>query len=213
MAGQQSKGKCSFCGTIFGKGGMRRHLESCKDREIKPGKDEIFHIVVECGPMYWMHLDVLGSATLKDMDKFLRFTWLECCGHLSAFTIQGVRYMSDPYDSEDKGMKNAEISKVICPGMKFIHEYDFGTTTELDLRVLSERKGKLLNDVEILARNEPPEFICDLCGKPATEVCTMCVYEDKGLLCDECAEKHECGEEMLLPVVNSPRWGVCGYVG
>ena len=24
---------------------------------------------------------------------------------------------------------------------------------------------------------------------------------------------HECGQEMLLPVVNSPRVGVCGYVG
>jgi len=34
-----------------------------------------------------------------------------------------------------------------------------------------------------------------------------------GWLCDECAPKHKCGEDMLLPVVNSPRVGKCGYTG
>jgi hypothetical protein len=42
---------------------------------------------------------------------------------------------------------------------------------------------------------------------------TCMLYPDEGWLCDECAVGHECGEEMLLPVVNSPRVGVCGYVG
>ena len=32
-------------------------------------------------------------------------------------------------------------------------------------------------------------------------------------LCEDCAKTHECGEEMLLPVCNSPRLGVCGYCG
>jgi hypothetical protein len=27
------------------------------------------------------------------------------------------------------------------------------------------------------------------------------------------SEEHECGEEALLPVVNSPRMGMCGYTG
>jgi hypothetical protein len=31
--------------------------------------------------------------------------------------------------------------------------------------------------------------------------------------CDKCLTKHECGDEMSLPVVNSPRMGVCGYCG
>lgn len=34
-----------------------------------------------------------------------------------------------------------------------------------------------------------------------------------GRLCDTCAESYECGEEMLLPVVNSPRVGMCAYDG
>jgi len=32
-------------------------------------------------------------------------------------------------------------------------------------------------------------------------------------VCEGCAGEHECGEEMLLPVVNSPRVGMCGYEG
>ena len=32
-------------------------------------------------------------------------------------------------------------------------------------------------------------------------------------LCDEHAETHDCGGEYFLPVVKSPRVGVCGYTG
>lgn len=40
-----------------------------------------------------------------------------------------------------------------------------------------------------------------------------CIYYDEGYYCKECAPKHECGEQMMLPVLNSPRTGVCGYDG
>ena len=159
-----------------------------------------------------MHLDVGGDATLKNLDGFLRGIWLECCGHLSAFTIQGTQYMSDPYYDEDIGM-DARMDRVLTPGMKFIHEYDFGTTTELDLKVVSEREGAMEGDIQLLARNDPPEITCGECGDPATLMCTECSWESKGWLCDKCARKHECGEEMMMPVVNSPRVGVCGYTG
>ncbi|ODS35044.1 MAG: hypothetical protein A7316_04550 [Candidatus Altiarchaeales archaeon WOR_SM1_86-2] len=211
MARQQSKGKCGFCGGTFSKGAMRRHLDSCKERKVPKGTGHIFHIVVDAGE-YWMHLDAGGDATLKDLDGFLRGIWLECCGHLSAFTIQGIQYMSDPYYDEDTGM-DVILDRVIAPGMKFIHEYDFGTTTELDLKVVSEREGAIEGGIQLLARNDPPEIICGKCGEPATTMCTGCFWESKGWLCDKCAGEHECGEEMMMPVVNSPRVGVCGYTG
>jgi len=75
--------------------------------------------------------------------------------------------------------------------------------------------GVLKDKVKILARNEPPEMICG-CGEEAKWVCPICVLENTGedcYFCDECTKGHECGEEMLLPVVNSPRCGVCGYEG
>ena len=38
-------------------------------------------------PAYWLFLEMDHSAKLEDLDHFLRETWLECCGHLSTFTI------------------------------------------------------------------------------------------------------------------------------
>jgi len=95
-----------------------------------------------------------------------------------------------------------------------LYSYDFGSTTELILKVLSEfRSNVKTGEVEILARNDPPQIRCSHCGNLATRICTESIYEDAGWLCDDCAEDHKCGEDMLLPVVNSPRTGVCGYVG
>ena len=72
-----------------------------------------------------MHLDVRAASRLEDLDMFLRNVWLECCGHMSAFTIQGKAYTSG-----EKGM-NTRLYTVFKPGMEFYYEYDFGTTTAL----------------------------------------------------------------------------------
>jgi hypothetical protein len=147
---------------------------------------------------------------LKVLDKFLRGVWLECCGHLSAFEIDGVEYHSMP--EGEKGM-HFKLSRVLNPGMEFYHTYDFGTSTELRLRVISERMGERGKEkVRVLARNDAPDIRCG-CGKKAKWVCPVCFYEEDAWFCDDCAKEHECGEEMLLPVVNSPRCGVCGYEG
>jgi hypothetical protein len=92
----------------------------------------------------------------------------------------------------------------------FSHEYDFGSTTYLEGQVLAVREGYLgKNKIRILARNNPYVFECDHCGKTATNTCLEC----EEFVCDRCLESHECGEEMMLDVVNSPRMGVCGYGG
>jgi hypothetical protein len=160
-----------------------------------------------------MHIEIPENATLKDLDGFLRQIWLECCGHLSSFEIEGKTFISEKMDQGDRSMRVA-LGKVVAPGMKFEHIYDFGTSTELSLKVVSAREG-LAQDraVRILARNDPPDIRCQICGKPATAVCSQCIYEGTGWVCDECAKRHECGEDMLLPVVNSPRVGMCGYTG
>jgi len=36
------------------------------------------------------------------------------------------------------------------------------------------------------------------------------VYKKEAFYCDECGTEHDCEEEMMLPVLNSPRMGVCG---
>lgn len=220
MARQTSPGKCNLCGKTFGKVAMTRHLQECKEEHPDKGKEKVFHLLVEGrhSPHYWLHIEIPVSAKLARLDDFLRGIWLECCGHLSAFTIAGQRYdvspESDPWTGvKDKSM-SAALGNVLNVGDKFEHEYDFGTTTELALKVLAERAGALKSkDVRILARNDAPEFPCAVCGKPATQLCSMCVFAGDAGYCDEHAEEHECGEDYSLPVVNSPRVGMCGYTG
>lgn len=98
--------------------------------------------------------------------------------------------------------------------MKLSHEYDFGSTTNLSMRVAAELPGLARKrPFALLARNDPPVILCGQCNKPATQICAEHAHEDAGWLCDTCAAEHECGEDMLMPIVNSPRAGVCGYVG
>jgi len=101
-------------------------------------------------------LKVSGNSKLEELDQFLRDIWLECCGHMSAFSYR---------------------------------------RNELKM-------GRKLKDV------------LRACGKTlVVQICTECQWDGSGWLCEACAKKHECGEEMMLPVVNSPRTGVCGYSG
>lgn len=209
---------------------MTKHLATCPVRAVteaakSPAKDQkdstvkFFHLVVEGrdAPMFLMHLQMPVTETLGHLDLFLRDEWLECCGHLSAFTIGGESYISvvdEMGGSDDKPMDNVKIGKVLKVGDQFLHEYDFGSTTELKLKVVGETKGIPVKGepVELLAQNEEPEFKCDKCGELATQLCTECADEGEGgWLCDKCAEEHECDEDMLMPVVNSPRMGVCAY--
>jgi hypothetical protein len=61
--------------------------------------------------------------------------------------------------------------------------------------------------------------LCDSCGKePATQICTAHEWGEDSLFCDKCGKKHgkKCSdfeEYASMPVVNSPRVGVCAYMG
>lgn len=221
---QSSRGTCVFCKNTYAKSGMSRHLKACKARKAAIAtedasgapKTRLLHLRVQgtYASDHWLHLQVPANATLCDLDQFLRDIWLECCGHLSMFKIMDQRYMSTALDDwwdEDMDM-DFELGKVLMPGLEFSHEYDFGTTTHLTLRTVSERKGMVDENepIQIMARNDPLDFRCEVCGESATCICVFCNYT---LLCNECIETHECGEDGLLPVVDSPRMGMCGYTG
>jgi len=223
MPKNKSRGRCLLCNSVLGKSGMTKHLQSCmknnlhgkrqsSGRQVREGSS--FHIIVEGYglPGYWMHLLVSAATKLEKLDHFLRDIWLECCGHLSVFKIEGIRYSSWPMtDYGEKGMSK-KIGDLLSPGLKFLHDYDMGTTTEIVLKVISEQEMQV-DSVEILARNEAPFIKCDNCDDVSVYVCSGCIYAGEGWLCGKCVQDHECGEEMLLPVVNSPRVGMCGYTG
>ncbi|GCE04701.1 hypothetical protein [Dictyobacter aurantiacus] len=342
-----STGICSFCQTEVSKARMTQHLKHCQQRlaSFEPQKKsgarrqtgKLLHLLVEgqYNPQYWMHIEIPASESLLTLDDFLRATWLECCDHMSDFTINGIHYTMEPdeafvflgseeeyiasgladeeeeeeeysdeqiiadalqdvysylqaivpeyrakapYDlleecarftsvdelilflqekekstkkrrtsaesgkesredavirylhkhvfrmllgalQEDRDMdvELAKALRILKPGAKFFHRYDFGSTTYLALRVIDEREGLLpkKNDdaVQVMARNCPPEYPCVVCGKPAQLINTWDEEYDFGLYCKQCAKKKFKYTDEMLPVVNSPRVGVCAYTG
>lgn len=217
---KSGEGKCRFCLKSFSGSTMGRHLASCKaKKETDVGAaarskapDRIFHIKIRGGGEFWLHIEMKASSKLSDLDNLLRDVWLECCGHLSQFMIGGRPYMpsyvGDLREMDARSME-VQLAKVLDVKDRFDYEYDFGSTTHLEGQIIAERQGVLREGVRILARNRFPEVKCVNCGKPAIWLCTEC-YE---FHCHACLNSHECGEEMALPVANSPRMGVCGYTG
>jgi hypothetical protein len=209
MEYQTPKSKCILCNAEFARQGMTRHIKSCLTKHLqKTSKSNTvpmlyLNIYGAYNPDYFLHLLISQSATLKILDAFLRNIWLECCGHMSSFSYQ--RY-------GDEINLNRKIKDVLIPGTTMTYQYDFGSTTELIIKAVDNYSGpaEINKKVQIISRNAQPVIPCDECNaKPAVQICTEC----QDWLCEECCKKHECEEEMLLPVVNSPRAGVCGYTG
>jgi hypothetical protein len=241
MARQQSHGQCYLCKGTFPKGSMTRHLAKClpahdnaavlgKAGKAKKGK--LFHLVVEgkYNSQYWLHVEMPATTRLGYLDQLLRDLWLECCGHLSAFQIEGKKRPAPRSLADLLAMASPDwrgpsevdmqdcVGDVLQKGSKLSYEYDFGSTTELSLKVVGEREGWVAkpNDVHILARNDPPHILCGRCHKADAALIDMeNAYDESGWLCDQCAEETGLAarDEMTLPVVNSPRTGVCGYTG
>jgi hypothetical protein len=96
------------------------------------------------------------------------------------------------------------------------HIYDFGTSSHTLIKPVGVRTGKPLtkHPIYLMARNDPFLESCTLCSQPATYFCTDCWdgQPEYPFFCDQHAEEHE-HEEYLMPWVNSPRVGLCGYYG
>lgn len=205
------KGKCNVCGNAYSQRGLSRHLKSCLQKNLSnPKAKECLYILVqyEYNHDYYFHLLLSPGATLDDLDRFLRDRWLECCGHMSAFFFDRWAEEID---------KSYPVNKVLSPGDILRYDYDFGSTTELEIRCMDSIPAKMEKKtrIQVLSRNEMPFIPCDVCEKrAATKICVFCQHLDEGYFCDVCAKKHRCedGPE-FLPVVNSPRAGVCGYTG
>ena len=84
--------------------------------------------------------------------------------------------------------------------------------------MIGRREGKPLTShpIVLMARNNQPEVSCMERREPASWLCFECLNDlnEPGTLCDKHAEVHpheNYGEP--VPLVNSPRVGMCGYDG
>lgn len=217
---KQSRGKCVFCDREMSRGGLSKHLSSCPERQAtisaanqkSDQTGQIYHLRLQdaWGGDFWLHLEVNGTARLADLDHYLRAIWLECCGHLSQFSVGG-------WTSDEIPMRT-RVAQVFESGLELTHIYDFGTSSETLVKAVGYREGKPLTNhpIFLMARNDPPEVTCVECDQPASWLCLECVYEleKTGTLCDQHAADHpheDYGDPM--PIFNSPRVGLCGYAG
>lgn len=207
-----TKGICYKCKQLVTKNSAKSHIHKCFNlSEAHPV--DAFMVKAQWphkNPIYWLYLAVPFTATLEDLDDFLRETWLECCSHLSQFTINNKRFSSyfepDRYSSIEQSSMSISSENVLTPGLKFTHEYDFGSTTELLLEVVGRIKTEASKKISIMIRNQEPEFECAYCDEKAVMICS----NEDNFLCESCGGDNE---SFLLPLVNSPRTGVCGYIG
>jgi len=214
---RHSRGPCAYCGRQCTRAGMIPHLRGCVDRAVamdeahgKAGRIvPLCHLQVTDGWTggYWLNLEVDGTATLGDVDAYLRAIWLECCGHPSRFSERGWRGAEIPM--------TRKVGPVFHPGARAVHVYDFGKESLAVVKCLDVREGPRCarRPIALMARNAAPLLDCIECGDPAERVCRGCT--DIGLvaaLCLEHSTAHDlCGEPVAL--VNSPRLGLCAYTG
>lgn len=221
-ATNESYGVCVNCGAREASAGMIDHLRGCLSARSGHGWTAMVQMRVEAvdAPHFWMDLEVEAGAQLSRLDDFLRATWLECCGHMSAFHIGRYMYSSTgpvgpPLSASERAM-TIPLSEVLpAPGTAFRYEYDFGSTTRLVLHAWGRREGtRERKGIRLLARNEARVWRCIECTEVATAVCPYCRDTGDGTFCATHARRHDCsgeGQDVFLPIVNSPRMGVCGY--
>jgi hypothetical protein len=244
----KSEGKCLFCDKTFAKAEINRHLKThlkthLKQKATESPKGKSYFVNVETDSLYgstpyFLSLWVNGTATMQDIDDFLRDIWLECCGHMSAFTDPANVSQGDVFDAMkllEQGEHEAyeklmeaidgeipmdkKVNKFFHKGLKLKYEYDFGSSTNLQLTVIAEYLVKADKKITLLSRNEPLEWLCHSCQKePATQICIVHGWDDDSMFCEKCAKKHakKCSDfedYAAIPVVNSPRMGVCAYEG
>ncbi len=219
---------CGICGEEVKLSSAKLHLKKCRQQNPLPmGKKETEKFTLQIRGSYLkdyvLFVEMQGDRTLETLDDFLRRIWLECCGHLSAFTINGKTYDSCPEefifpDAEPhKEMFEIKLSEVLTLGLKFSYEYDFGSSTDLELEVIDVRKTfeKLPTKPILLMRNKAPQYKCCVCGDPATIISAVDFGLESGTLyCSTCAEDQDesTGDEFYgMRLVNSPRTGVCAY--
>ena len=225
MEMERTRGQCRICGKSFTKAGMARHIRACRRKLAGAGVADGLLVALEDRslPSYWLVVEVAPTATWDDLDDFLRRIWVECCGHLSCFEAGSTTFAYDVTGAAEWADDPRSMEESICDsvagGSWFHYEYDFGTTTALLGRVLAAAPGGPSGrPIEVLARNDPPQHRCVECGHAATAVCGLC-YQGEDYpcwYCDSCRARHLCGDpggDYFLPVVNSPRVGLCGYDG
>jgi hypothetical protein len=196
------KPRCNLCQKEYK--GIKRHLNSCIDKKFEKGKEKLYYLIIKNeSHQYFLHISIKANARLEELDAYIREVWVECCGHMSDFSIGGRSTLP----------MSTSLKKAFSSSPQLEYIYDYGTSTQLRIEFVKEFKGKQQTIIKTLARNPHLQMRCEKCKEEnVVAVCSQCIWgEAEAYLCKNCMPKHACGMDMLLPYVNSPRVGECAY--
>lgn len=174
------KGKCYYCGKELTERTIKRHMKNCSEmkkvveekmKDTKGLRDQfIISMKDKNAPsVYCIYVSIDADLQLNHLDKFIRDIWVECCGHSSAFTIDGKVYKDN---SNEKFEMNFYLKDVLEVNKKFKYQYDFESATHLILEVVDIIEvSKEFSQIEIIARNNDEE------GKGNSPRNGVCKYE------------------------------------
>lgn len=201
------KTTCMICNELYTNANIGTHIADCIDNLVI--EDDNVNYLLKINDeenVYWMYIIMHGNLKLSDLDKFLKKTWLECCGHLSKFSINNI-----DYENYENNNMNCKIKDILDEDLTFGYEYDFGSTTELFISVVKIFNSKN-NKIKIISRNSKPKYKCATCKKFNSE---MICFECQKIFCKNCSlnKKHKCDpENSVFDLINSPRMADCFYM-
>jgi hypothetical protein len=201
-----SDGKCKKCGFVTDGICHYDHFKEC----LAGGADKnLVFIYMPSNMRFWMYLECLPNTTLQDLDIFLKNKWLKCCEtHPSRFTC-----IKDPMTTTLSDLYKPPKPKYNM--LTFGYEYDYGSESEISLSIELHGKYKAWTDqtqqIVVLARNEIFSYFCKKCKLRSYDICKEC----RLFLCTKCINSisHKCDKTKKLKITNTPRMGLCNYIG
>jgi len=185
-------GNCYRCNKKVDINDVPSHAQKCnelKDNECVIG------VISEgvSGKLYWVGMICTTNTKLSHIETFLKDIWLYCCPHRSTFSYNKKATLMDVIK------KTGKMERIM-------YEYDMGSTTSAVIQVLKHNEACVLNTakkatITLVCQNRAPLMKCVDCKKKAVSV------GENGGKCGVCADEED------LPLLNSPRTGVCGYDG
>ncbi|MBN1167848.1 MAG: hypothetical protein JXA44_12070 [Methanospirillaceae archaeon] len=205
-----SPGTCFICKKKVTGDTIEDHLPECIPSANWPHHKEsgyLIRIMDRDNRRFWLILLASPDATLADLDHLIRDVWVECCDHLSSFSIGICSFSSH---REDEGM-NIYIRDVLLPGEDGTYRYDYGSPTRLRISILSPThyypKDRQL---VLLGQNTKAKHRCKICKADAAYAYKKRYDERTQYYCQKCLDLQLIDSDYCWYAGNSPRAGVCG---
>lgn len=153
MTAEKSEGICLLCNSKVEYHSIAIHVKKCIKKDganhlVEKEKIFLFKIWQRHadGSLFWLYIEINGSATLETLDVFLKKIWLNFNSDMASFNIDGEIYNCNHN-------LNKKIFRLFKEEIKFNYSNNDDSNTEIKGKVISERPGKLSENIRMIAKN------------------------------------------------------------